>query len=60
MIGFDPEKVTKSSTYLITVIGMMLTVGRHFELNVRSGQLPYDKVVFRNGFRDSSNPNLRD
>jgi hypothetical protein len=33
------------------VIGMMLTVGKALkEANVRSGQLDYEEVVFRNGF----------
>ena len=52
MIGFDPEKVAEIIDLPENhVIGMMLTVGKALkEANVRSGQLPYDEVVFRNGF----------
>ena len=52
MIGFDPEKVAEIIELPENhVIGMMLTVGKALkEANVRSGQLPYDEVVFRNGF----------
>ena len=52
MIGFDPEKVAKIIDLPEDhVIGMLLTVGKALkEANVRSGQLPYDEVVFRNGF----------
>ena len=52
MIGFDPEKVAEIIELPKNhVIGMMLTVGKALkDANVRSGQLPYDEVVFRNGF----------
>ena len=52
MIGFDPEKVAEIIGLPENhVIGMMLTVGKALkEANVRSGQLDYDEVVFRNGF----------
>ena len=52
MIGFDPEKVAEIINLPDNhVIGMMLTVGKALkDANVRSGQLPYDEVVFRNGF----------
>ena len=52
MIGFDPEKVAEIRDLPENhVIGMMLTVGKALkDANVRSGQLLYDEVVFRNGF----------
>ena len=52
MIGFDPEKVAEIIELPENhVIGMMLTVGKALkDANVRSGQLLYDEVVFRNGF----------
>lgn len=52
MIGFDPEKVAEIIELPENhVIGMMLTVGKALkDANVRSGQLPYDEVIFRNGF----------
>ena len=52
MIGFDPEKVAEIIDLPENhVIGMMLTVGKALkDANVRSGQLPYDEVVFSNGF----------
>lgn len=52
MIGFDPEKVAEIIDLPENhVIGMMLTVGKALkEANVRSGQLAYDEVVFRNSF----------
>ena len=52
MIGFDPEKVAEIIDLPENhVIGMMLTVGKALkDANVRSGQLPYDEVVFRNVF----------
>ena len=52
MIGFDPEKVAEIIDLPENhLIGMMLTVGKALkDANVRSGQLPYDEVVFRNGF----------
>lgn len=52
MIGFNPEKVAEIIDLPENhVIGMMLTVGKALkDANVRSGQLPYDEVVFRNGF----------
>ena len=52
MIGFDPKKVAEIIDLPENhVIGMMLTVGKALkDANVRSGQLPYDEVIFRNGF----------
>ena len=52
MIGFDPDKVAEIIELPENhVIGMMLTVGKALkDANVRSGQLLYDEVVFRNGF----------
>ena len=52
MIGFDPEKVAEIIDLPANhVIGMMLTVGKALkEANARSGQLPYEEVVFRDGF----------
>ena len=52
MIGFDPEKVAEIIDLPENhVIGMMLTVGKALkDANVRSGQLLYDEVVFRNSF----------
>ena len=52
MIGFDPGKVAEIIDLPKNhVIGMMLTVGKALkDANVRSGQLPFDEVVFRNGF----------
>ena len=52
MIGFDSEKVAEIIELPENhVIGMMLTVGKALkDANVRSGQLLYDEVVFRNGF----------
>ena len=52
MIGFDPEKVAEIIELPENhVIGMMLTVGKALkDANVRSGQLLYNEVVFRNGF----------
>jgi nitroreductase len=52
MIGFDPKKVAEIIDLPENhVVGMMLTVGKALkDANVRSGQLPYDEVVFRNGF----------
>jgi nitroreductase len=52
MIGFDPEKVAEIIDLPENhVIGMMLTVGKALrEANARSGQLPYEEVVFRDGF----------
>mgnify|MGYP005679340219 FL=1 len=52
MIGFDPDKVAEIIELPENhVIGMMLTVGKALKgANVRSGQLLYDEVVFRNGF----------
>ena len=52
MIGFDPEKVAEIIDLPENhVIGMMLTVGKALkDANVRSGQLPYDEVVFSNSF----------
>ena len=52
MIGFDPKKVAEIIDLPENhVIGMMLTVGKALKgVNIRSGQLPYDEVIFRNGF----------
>jgi nitroreductase len=52
MIGFDPEKVAEIIDLPENhVIGMMLTVGKALkDANARSGQLPYEEVVFRDGF----------
>ena len=52
MIGFDPKKVAEIIDLPENhVIGMMLTVGKALKsANIRSGQLPYDEVIFRNGF----------
>jgi nitroreductase len=52
MIGFDPEKVAEIIDLPENhVIGMMLTVGKALrEANARRGQLPYEEVVFRDGF----------
>jgi nitroreductase len=52
MIGFDPAKAAE----IINLpeghlIGMMLTVGKPLkDANARAGQLPYEEVVFRDGF----------
>ncbi len=52
MIGFDPAKVAEIVNLPENhVIGMMLTVGKPLkDANARSGQLPYDEVVFRDKF----------
>ncbi len=52
MIGFDPAKVSDIIELPENhVIGMMLTVGKSIkDANVRSGQLAYDEVVFRDQF----------
>ena len=52
MIGFDQEKVGEIVGLPENhVIGMMLTVGKACkDANVRSGQLPYEDVVFRDQF----------
>ncbi|MGJ8651974.1 MAG: nitroreductase family protein [Opitutaceae bacterium] len=52
MIGFDPAKVAEIINLPENhVIGMMLTVGKSLkDANVRGGQLPFDEVVFRDGF----------
>ena len=52
MIGFDSSKVAKiiglPEGHLI---GMMLTIGKSLkDANIRSGQLPYEQVVCRDGF----------
>ena len=52
MIGFDSSKVAEiiglPEGHLI---GMMLTIGKSLkDANIRSGQLPYEQVVFRDGF----------
>ena len=52
MIGFDPAKVGD----IIDLpehhlIGMLLTIGKPLkDANVRGGQLPYEEVVFKDGF----------
>ncbi|MEN8661504.1 MAG: nitroreductase family protein [Lentimonas sp.] len=52
MIGFDPAKVGDIIGLPENhVIGMMLTVGKSLkDANTRGGQLPFDDVVFRDGF----------
>ncbi|HAV14177.1 MAG TPA: nitroreductase family protein [Opitutae bacterium] len=52
MIGFDPVKVAEIIELPENhVIGMMITVGKALkDANARSGQLPFEDVVFRNGF----------
>ena len=52
MIGFDPVKVAEIIGLPENhVIGMMLTIGKAVKgANVRGGQLPYEDVVFRDGF----------
>ncbi len=52
MIGFDPAQVAGIIQLPENhVIGMMLTVGKALkDANVRGGQLPYEDVVFRDGF----------
>ena len=52
MIGFDPVKVGEIIGLPEDhIIGMMLTIGKPLkDANVRGGQLPYEDVVFRDGF----------
>ena len=52
MIGFDPGKVAEIIELPENhLVGMMLTVGKPLkDTNARSGQLPYEEVVFRDGF----------
>ncbi|MGJ8638888.1 MAG: nitroreductase family protein [Opitutaceae bacterium] len=52
MIGFDPAKVGEIINLPEDhVIGMMVTVGKALkDANVRGGQLPFEDVVFRDGF----------
>ncbi|MGB0409236.1 MAG: nitroreductase family protein [Opitutales bacterium] len=52
MIGFDPAKVGEIIQLPENhVIGMMLTIGKSLkDANTRGGQLPYEEVVFTNGF----------
>ena len=52
MIGFDQAKVAEIIGLPENhVIGMMLTIGKAVkDANVRGGQLPYEDVVFRDGF----------
>lgn len=52
MIGFDPVKVAEIINLPENhIIGMMLTIGKAVkDANVRGGQLPYEEVVFRDGF----------
>lgn len=52
MIGFDPAKVAEIIKLPENhIIGMMLTIGKAIKpANVRSGQLPYDDVVFKDTF----------
>ena len=52
MIGFDSSKVAEiidlPGDHLI---GMMLTIGKSLkDANIRSGQLPYEQVVYHDGF----------
>lgn len=56
MIGFDPVKVGEiiglPEDHLI---GMMLTIGKPLkDANTRGGQLPYEDVVFRDGFPEAT------
>ena len=55
MIGFDSSKVAEIiSLPEDHLIGMMLTIGKSLkDANIRSGQLPYEQVVFRDGFSDN-------
>ncbi|PXA05193.1 nitroreductase family protein [Coraliomargarita sinensis] len=52
MIGFDPAKVAEIIDLPENhLIGMMLTIGKPLkDANARGGQLPYEDVVFRDGF----------
>jgi nitroreductase len=52
MIGFDQAKVAEIIGLPENhIIGMMLTVGKAVkDANARGGQLPYEAVVFRDGF----------
>lgn len=52
MIGFDPNKVADIINLPDNhVIGMIITVGKALQpANVRSGQLPYEQVVFSDRF----------
>ncbi|MEC7608637.1 MAG: nitroreductase family protein [Verrucomicrobiota bacterium] len=56
MIGFDSSKVAEIiSLPEDHLIGMMLTIGKSLkDANKRSGQLPYEQVVFRDGFSENS------
>lgn len=56
MIGFDPEAVAKEINLPHDhVVGLMIAVGKALSpANPRSGQLPYDEVVFSNRF-DANN-----
>lgn len=52
MIGFDSAKVAEIINLPENhIIGMMLPVGKAIkDANVRGGQLPYEEVVFTDGF----------
>ena len=52
MIGFDAVKVAEIIDLPENhVIGMMLTIGKSIkDAHARGGQLPYEEVVFRDGF----------
>jgi nitroreductase len=54
MIGFDPVKAAEIIDLPDGhIIGMMLTVGKALKnANARAGQLPYEALVFRDGFPD--------
>lgn len=52
MIGFDCSKVAEIIKLPSEhIVGMMLTIGKSLKkANLRSGQLPYNEVVFRENF----------
>jgi nitroreductase len=52
MIGFDPVKVAEIINLPENhIIGMLLPIGKALkDANVRGGQLPYEEVVFTDGF----------
>ncbi len=52
MIGFDSSKVADIIDLPENhLIGMMLTIGKSLkDANIRSGQLPYEQVVYHNSF----------
>ena len=56
MIGFDPQKVAEIIQLPEDhVIGMMLPIGKAVKgANARGGQLPYEEVVFRDQFPETT------